>query len=59
MRMNLDHVASGHFVLAWAWERRSLRVLLIRILPVDSRAAHYATHARIFFAHVLPSSAEG
>ena len=21
--------------------------------------AHYATHARIFFAHVLPNSAEG
>ena len=21
MRMNLDHVTSGHFVLAWAWER--------------------------------------
>ena len=23
------------------------------------RPAHYATHARIFFAHVLPNSAEG
>ena len=29
MRMNLDHVASGHFVLTW--ERRSLRVRLLAI----------------------------
>ena len=32
MRMNLDHVASGHFVLTW--ERRSLRVRLLAIVVV-------------------------
>ena len=26
---------------------------------VPGYRAHYATHARIFFAHVLPNSAEG
>ena len=29
MRMNLDHVGSGHFVLTW--ERRYLRILLLVI----------------------------
>ena len=71
MRMNLDHVASGHFVLAWAWERRSLRVLLLlfvianfRILPVDSRAGGQGalcyTRAYIFRACATKiNSAEG
>ena len=34
MRMNLDHMASGDFVLAW--ERRSLRV---RLLAIGSKYA--------------------
>ena len=44
-----------------------LKIANLRILPVDSRTclgtrvgrAHYAIHPRIFFAHVLPNSAEG